>query len=108
MCYLYLPPANEVWGKVMFLQVSAILFTGGAWSRRGVPGPGGWGPGPRGAWSQGGCLVREGSGPSMPCSFPGPYPRGKFRGIWPGGVPRPTSKGEVEGDLVQAHPPSSP
>ena len=25
----YLPPANEVWGKVMFLQVSVILFTGG-------------------------------------------------------------------------------
>ena len=25
---LYLPPANEVWGKVMFLHPSAILFTG--------------------------------------------------------------------------------
>ena len=52
----------------------------------------------------------------MPCRFPGPHPRGKFRGIWPGGPPgphprgklrgiwsRPTPKGEVEGDLVQAH-----
>ena len=25
----YLPPANEVWGKVMFLHMSVILFTGG-------------------------------------------------------------------------------
>ena len=26
----YLPPANEVWGKAMFLYVSVILFTGGS------------------------------------------------------------------------------
>ena len=53
--------------------------------------------------------------PSMPCRFPGPHPRGKFRGIWPGGVspgphPRgklrgiwsmPTPKGELEGDLAR-------
>ena len=25
----FLPPANEVWGKVIFLQASVILFTGG-------------------------------------------------------------------------------
>ena len=25
----FLPPADEVWGKVMFLHVSVILFTGG-------------------------------------------------------------------------------
>ena len=37
--------------------------------------------------------------PSMPCRFPGPHPRGKFRVI----RSRPTAKGEVEGDLVQAH-----
>ena len=24
----FLPPANEVWGKVMFLHLSVILFTG--------------------------------------------------------------------------------
>ena len=29
----FLPPANEVWGKVIFLHLSVILFTGG-----GVPG----------------------------------------------------------------------
>ena len=29
MMYLFLPPANEVWGKVMSLQLSLILFTGG-------------------------------------------------------------------------------
>ena len=28
----FLPPANEVWGKVMFLQASVILLTGGVWS----------------------------------------------------------------------------
>ena len=61
-----LPPANEVWGKIIFLHLFVILFTGGgAWSWEGVPGPGGclvpgggllwedawsWGvPGPRGA-----------------------------------------------------------
>ena len=35
-----LPPANEFWGKVMFLHVSGILFTGGrgisAFGSRGV------------------------------------------------------------------------
>ena len=54
--------------------------------------------------------------PSMPCRFPSPHPRGKFRGIWQGGHPgphprgklkgvwsRPTAKEEVEGDLVKAH-----
>ena len=25
----YLPPANEVWGKVLFLHLSVVLFTGG-------------------------------------------------------------------------------
>ena len=34
--------------------------------------------------------------PSMPCSFPGPHPGGKLRGLT-GGVSRPTPKGEVEG-----------
>ena len=31
--HAFLPPANEVWGKVIFLHLSVILFTG--W---GVPG----------------------------------------------------------------------
>ena len=47
-----LPPANEVWGKVIFLDLSVILFTGG------MPGPGGawsWGvPAPRGWLLRGG------------------------------------------------------
>ena len=43
----------------------------------------------------------------MPCRFPGPHPGGgKFRGIWPGGVSRPTPKGEVEGDLSRGGSPS--
>ena len=54
--------------------------------------------------------------PSMPCRIPDPHLRGKFRGVWLGGSPghhprgklkgiwsRPTAKGEIEGDLVQAH-----
>ena len=28
---LFLPPAKEVWGKVMFLHLCVILFTGGDW-----------------------------------------------------------------------------
>ena len=59
------------------------LVVGGAWSWGGI-----W------SWGWGG-----GSGPSMPYRFLGPHPRGKLRGVWS----RPTSKGEVEGDLVQAH-----
>ena len=33
MPFVYLPPANEVWGKEIFLHLSVILFTEG-----GVPG----------------------------------------------------------------------
>ena len=28
---ILLPPANEVWGKVIFLHLSVILFTGGSY-----------------------------------------------------------------------------
>ena len=34
----YLPPANEVWGKVIFLHLSVILFTGGEYLGRYPPG----------------------------------------------------------------------
>ena len=44
---MFLPPVNEVWGKVMFLQVSVILLTGGNGARSGGGGVGG-------AWSGGG------------------------------------------------------
>ena len=30
-CGNFLPPANEVWGKVMSLHLSVILFMGGGW-----------------------------------------------------------------------------
>ena len=36
MCDI-LPPANEVWGKIIFLHLSVILFTGGS-TWRGTPG----------------------------------------------------------------------
>ena len=35
--------------------------------------------------------------PSMPCRFPGPHPRGKFRGIWLGGSPGPHRRGKFRG-----------
>ena len=37
--YLLLPPANEVWGKVIFLHQFVILFTGGCMV---APGGGAW------------------------------------------------------------------
>ena len=37
---LLLPPANEVWGKVIFLHLFVILFTGGSASvHDGIPPP---------------------------------------------------------------------
>ena len=46
----FLPPANEVWGKVIFSQASVILFMGGACMPRGHA----WGGGPKGARMAGG------------------------------------------------------
>ena len=113
---LFLPPANEVWGRVICLHLSVILSTGGVLSQHalqvisqhalqqvsregaipaciagGIPaflaaGLRGGSPGPQPRGKW------RGSGPA-------PQPRGKLRGIWS----RPTAKGEVEGDLVQAH-----
>ena len=89
---------------------------------RGVPGPKGGALSGRGlvpaclaafqAHTQGGSLGGSGQGGpqahiqggSWGGSGPGPHPRGKLRGIWS----RPTPKGEVEGDLVQAQPPPFP
>ena len=49
----WLPPANEVWGKVIFLHLFVILFTGGhAWLL-----PGG---GVRGCSQGGACVVAPG------------------------------------------------
>ena len=62
MEHKFLPPTNEVWGKVIFSEACV-----------------------KNSVHRGGCLVL-GEG------VPGP-----------GGVSRPTTKGEVEGDLVQAH-----
>ena len=51
----FLPPANEVWGKVIFSQASVILFMG-----RGHARPGGM----PGGWAQGGTYGRG-------CAWPG-------------------------------------
>ena len=77
----FLPPANEVWGKVICLQVSVTLFTGGG----GGSGPGGSGPG----WGVPGPGVRLvlGGGPG-PGGVPGPGGSG-LGGSGPRGVPAP-------------------
>ena len=83
------------WGKVMFLHVSVILFTGGWYPSMHC----GWYPSMPCSRSPGGWY------PSMPCRFPGPHPGGKLRGL-ARGVSRPTPKGEVEGSgrgWLQAH-----
>ena len=55
-------------------------------------------PGPRGGgWSRGGGACSEGV--PAPGGSPGPRPRGKLRDI----RYRPTPKGEIERDQVQAH-----
>ena len=54
-------------GKVMLLQVSVILFTGGGAGPGGVPGPGGvcfqGVPGPRGVPAPGGLVLVPGEDP---------------------------------------------
>ena len=93
-----------------------ILFTGGVPGPRGgclVPRGGGLVPAclagfqahtqggsVGGIWSGGGGLQAHSQGGSWGDSGPDPHPRGKLRRIWS----RPTPKGEVEGDLVQASP----
>ena len=88
------PPANEVWGKVICLQVSVCPQGGAipACITGDIPaclaaGLGGGGPHPRGS------LQAHTQGGSGGGSGPGPQPRGKLRGIWS----RPTAKGKVGG-----------
>ena len=57
-----LPPAKEVWGKIIFLHLFVILLTGA------VPGPAGGMPGP----GRGGVLVSGPKGGSGPRGDPGP------------------------------------
>ena len=59
---LYLPPANEVWGKVIFLHLFVILFTGGACvvaPGGGVRGCSGGEEGMHGC-SWGACIIAQG------------------------------------------------
>ena len=112
-----LPPANKVWGKVIFLHLFVILFTvggsgpggacsqgvpvllGGACSSGGCLFPRGCllqGVPALGGWSQRGACSQRGSGPGgqlLPGGASRPTPKGKLRGI----RYRPTPKGEIEG-----------
>ena len=59
--YVLLPPANEVWGKVIFLHLSVILFTGGpAWLWGAMRGCGGASVVAGGMCGWGACMVPEG------------------------------------------------
>ena len=96
--YIFLPPANEVWGKVIFSQSSVILLTGGVclsacWDTppcQGDPPPG------RPPSCQGDPPANETPLPTRPpCQGETP-----LQGDPPS---RPTPRGEIEGDQVQAH-----
>ena len=94
---MFLPPANEVWGKVICLQVCVCPqggmpgpgggVAGGAWSW-GVSGPGGFSPGGKGGLVPGrwGCLVQgeELSGPRGVTGgdLPGGYCCGRYASYW--------------------------
>ena len=75
---MFLPPANEVWGKVICLHLSVILSTGRCMVR-GVPGLRGV-PGPAaclvqgGTWSRGMCLVE--TQPQTATALGGTHPTG--------------------------------
>ena len=92
-----LPPTNEVWGKVIFLHLFVILFTGGQ------PGPGVGVPDPGEVCSRGSMVWGvPGPGGSAPegCLVPGvPGPRGclSWGGLLQGGLPAPG------GCLVEIH-----
>ena len=55
--YELLPPANKVWGKVMFLHVSVIQFTGGICLLRGSASEGQGSASKAGGGGMG-CLLR--------------------------------------------------
>ena len=65
--FFYRPQRS--WGKLIFLQASVILLTGGAWSR-GVPGPGACLL--RGGVCSGGVWVSAPEGGLFPRGVPGP------------------------------------
>ena len=87
----FLPPANEVWGKVICLHLFVILFTGKVPGPRGCLLPGGGGaPAPRGRCLLLGGVCSRGSAPGG-CLLPGgsapvgvPAPRGVCS--WRGGA----------------------
>ena len=99
-------PANKVWGKVIFLHLFVILFTGEGGLHWGVPAPGGASRPTLKREIEGDQVQAHTQGGNWGGSYPGPHPRGKLRGIrsrpTPGGTrSRPTPKGEIEGDQVQ-------
>ena len=92
---LLLPPANEVWSKVIFLHLSVILFTGGSASvHDGIPQP----PRPGTPWTR-------------DCSPPSDTPQTRHPlGQTPPGSDTPWSRHpHPEADTPQTrHPPHTP
>ena len=62
-----LPPTNEVWGKVMFLHLCVILFTGGGLHPGGLH-PGGVCIGEGGGSASRGVCIQEAGGGQTPLS----------------------------------------
>ena len=91
LSFIHYQPQRS-WGKVMFLHLSVILFTGWVVSQHALQ-----------VVSQHALQQVSGGYPSMPCRFPGPHPGGKLRDL-AGGVSRPTPKGEVEGSGLGGSP----
>ena len=89
----FLPPTNEVWGKVMFSQVCVKNSVHGG---GGVPAciAGGI-PACLAVGLQGGVVSQHALQVSRPT------PRGEVEGDLVRGISRPTPKGEVEGDLAR-------
>ena len=84
ICGYNLPPRNEVCEGYVFTPVCQSFCSQ-------VVG-GGWYPSMHCRWYPSMPCSRSPVGgwyPSMPCRLPGPHPRGKLRGIRPGGSPGP-------------------
>ena len=119
-----LPPANEVWGKVIFSEASVILLTWGVcfsacWDTpplprrppaKETPCQGDPSRSTNRGEIEGDQVQAHRQGGNWGGSDPGPHPRGNLRGIRSRPTPkgefrgirsRPTSKWEIQGDLDQ-------
>ena len=92
--FLFLPPANEVLGKVIFLHLSVILFTGG------------WYPSMHCRWYPSMPRSRSLGGSGIPACLAGfqAHTQGEVEGDLAGEVSRPTPRGAIPA-CTEADPP---